>query len=93
VQWCYHALALWMDPSQEAEDAHVAWARGLAAELAPHTTTGVYLNYTSDEGTDRVRSTYGAERYERLVALKDKYDPANLFALNQNIRPSAHARG
>jgi FAD/FMN-containing dehydrogenase len=93
VQWCYHALALWMDPSPEVADAHMAWARALAADLAPHTTTGVYLNYTSDEGADRVRSTYGAERYERLVALKDKYDPGNLFALNQNIRPTARARG
>ena len=71
----------------------MAWARALAADLAPHTTTGVYLNYTSDEGVDRVRSTYGAERYERLVALKDKYDPGNLFALNQNIGPTARGRG
>jgi FAD/FMN-containing dehydrogenase len=49
----------------------------------------VYLNYTSDTGDARVRSTYGAEKYDRLVALKDKYDPENLFRLNQNIRPSA----
>ena len=90
--WCYHAIAMWMDAAPEAEEAHVGWARSLAAELAPHTTDGVYLNYTSDEGAARVRSTYGAERYDRLVALKDKYDPANLFALNQNIRPSSLAR-
>ncbi|HWI09575.1 MAG TPA: FAD-binding oxidoreductase [Solirubrobacteraceae bacterium] len=90
--WCYHALAMWMDPSPEAEEAHVAWARGLAEELEPHTTPGVYLNFTSDQGTERVRSSYGAERYERLVALKDRYDPANLFALNQNIPPSTPAR-
>lgn len=86
--WCYHAISMWTDPSQEVEDAHIAWARELAADLKPHTTTGVYLNYTSDEGAERVRSTYGPERYDRLVALKDTYDPTNLFALNQNIRPS-----
>jgi hypothetical protein len=88
VRWCYHALALWMEPEEEAEEAHVAWARGLADDLRPHTTTGVYLNFTSDGGEDRVRSAYGPEKYARLVALKDRYDPSNLFRLNQNIRPS-----
>jgi FAD/FMN-containing dehydrogenase len=89
VPWCYHALSLWMDPDPATEQAHIAWARELSQGLSPHTTTGVYLNYTSDEGEDRVRSSYGAEKYDRLVALKDKYDPGNLFHLNQNIRPSA----
>jgi FAD/FMN-containing dehydrogenase len=49
----------------------------------------VYLNYTSDQGEERVRSTYGPEKYARLVALKDEYDPTNLFRLNQNIPPAA----
>jgi len=89
VPWCYHALALWMEPDEATADAHVAWARELSDDMQPHTTTGVYLNYTSDTGEARVRSTYGDEKYDRLVALKDKYDPDNLFRLNQNIRPSA----
>ena len=88
VPWCYHALSMWMEPGQEAEDAHVAWARDMAADLAPHTTTGVYLNFVGDEGEERVRSTYGPEKYDRLVALKDRWDPDNLFRLNQNIKPS-----
>lgn len=87
--WCYHAISLWMEPGQDAEDAHIAWARKIQDDLKPYTRPGVYLNFTSDEGEDRVHSTYGAERYARLVALKDAYDPANLFALNQNIRPSS----
>jgi FAD/FMN-containing dehydrogenase len=87
--WCYHALAMWMEPGQEAADAHIGWARGLADAMAPHTTTGAYLNYTSDEGDERVRSTYGPEGYARLVELKDRYDPTNLFHLNQNTGPSA----
>ena len=91
VAWCYHALALWMEPDPETERAHVAWARDFATAMAPHTVPGVYLNYTSDQGEERVRSTYGPEKYERLVALKDKYDPGNLFRLNQNIRPSLEA--
>ena len=90
IPWCYHALAMWMEPGQEVEDTHRAWARGLQADLEPHTTTGVYLNFTSDSvDDDRVRKTFGPEKYARLQALKDQYDPQNLFRLNQNIKPSA----
>jgi FAD/FMN-containing dehydrogenase len=91
MPWIFHALALWTEPDPESADANVSWARKLAAEMAPHTAPGVYLNFTSDEGEDRVRSTYGEERYARLVALKDRYDPTNAFHLNQNIKPSSHA--
>jgi FAD/FMN-containing dehydrogenase len=79
-----------MDPSPAVEQAHVAWARGLADAMQPHVSRGVYLNFTSDTGDDRVRSSYG-ENYERLVELKDEYDPGNMFHLNQNIRPSSEA--
>jgi FAD/FMN-containing dehydrogenase len=89
VAWCYHALSMWMDPSPEAEDAHVAWARDLTESMKPHTTTGVYLNFTNEDDDDRVRKTFGPEKYARLQALKDKYDPDNLFRLNANIKPSS----
>src|SRR3954463_463039 len=89
VPWCYHALALWMEPDAETEQAHRAWAAALSEDLRPHTTEGVYLNYTSDNDEDRVRSTYGPEKYARLVALKDRHDPGNLFRLNANIKPSS----
>jgi FAD/FMN-containing dehydrogenase len=89
VPWCYHALALWMDPDQATADAHVAWAKQLGEDMKPHTTSGAYLNFMSDDAEERVRSTYGPEKYARLVALKDKYDPQNLFRLNANIRPSS----
>jgi FAD/FMN-containing dehydrogenase len=91
VAWCYHALAMWMEPGEEAEAAHREWARKLATDLEPETTDGVYLNFTSDEGEERVRKSYGEEKYARLVELKDKYDPANMFHLNQNIKPSIEA--
>jgi hypothetical protein len=91
VAWCYHALAMWPEPDVETADAHIGWARALAEDIKPHTTDGVYLNYTSDVGDDRVRSAYGPEKYDRLVALKDRYDPGNLFRLNQNIKPSGRA--
>jgi FAD/FMN-containing dehydrogenase len=50
---------------------------------------GVYVNEMANEGEDRVRAAYSPENYERLVSLKNKYDPANLFRLNQNIPPTS----
>jgi hypothetical protein len=73
----------------EAE-ACVRWAREFWDAMQPYSTGGVYVNYLgreADEGADRVKSAYGPEKYQRLVALKNKYDPTNLFRLNQNIRP------
>jgi FAD/FMN-containing dehydrogenase len=63
-----------------------AWARDYWTALAPHHTS-VYVNFLMEEGEDRVRQAYGAERYDRLKTLKRKYDATNLFRRNQNIRP------
>jgi FAD/FMN-containing dehydrogenase len=81
-----HPIAVWDDPTDS--DRHIAWCRNLCNAMRPHTTGGVYLNMTMDEGEDRVRAGYGSAKYRRLVALKDKYDPGNLFCVNQNIKPS-----
>jgi FAD/FMN-containing dehydrogenase len=86
AKWCFHALTLW-PPDMGPDEMHVNWTKDLAAAIKPHTRPGVFLNFVANEGTDRVRSTYGAN-WDRLVAVKDKYDPENLFALNQNIPPS-----
>ena len=88
IPWCYHALGMWLEPDAETEEAHRAWAKQLHDDLEPHTVQGVYLNFTSDGGDARIRATYGEEKYARLQALKDRYDPDNLFRLNHNIKPS-----
>jgi FAD/FMN-containing dehydrogenase len=85
-----HPIAAWQDPAQT--ELHLDWVRRFSAAMAPFTTGGVYLNFEPDEGEERVRAGYGAEKYARLVALKDKWDPDNLFRVNQNIRPSHEAR-
>lgn len=66
--------------------SHVTWAREFSDAMPPH-STGVYVNNLGTEGTDRVRAAYAPETYKRLVALKQTYDPHNVFRLNQNIPP------
>jgi FAD/FMN-containing dehydrogenase len=63
------------------------WARGLWSALAPY-HTGVYVNFLMEEGEERIRQAYGVQKYDRLKALKRKYDPENFFRLNQNISPN-----
>jgi FAD/FMN-containing dehydrogenase len=75
----------------EGFDRHVNWARGVYDALGPALTGGAYINFLSSEGKERVRAAYGTN-YDRLVALKDRYDPTNLFQLNQNIEPSKAKR-
>jgi FAD/FMN-containing dehydrogenase len=77
-------VSIWSDPA--ADEANIAWAREMYAVLRPFAMEGVYVNNLGDEGHDRVKAAYG-ENYDRLLTLKHKYDPNNLFRLNQNIRP------
>ena len=78
--------AKWTDPARDAEN--IEWARDAFSQLQPFVGGGAYSNYLVDEPSERVRAAYGQEVYARLVALKDRYDPANVFRLNQNIEPS-----
>lgn len=81
-----HPIACWSDPAET--DHHIAWARKFSEVLRPYKTGGVYLNFEPDEGEERVRAGYGQEKYARLVALKEEWDPQNIFRVNQNIRPA-----
>jgi FAD/FMN-containing dehydrogenase len=76
-------------PAEDADDQHVAWVREAWKSVRPFSTGGNYLNFqTADEDEERVRATYGAN-FDRLVELKEKYDPENLLRSNRNIRPRA----
>lgn len=70
----------------EGFDQEREWVRNFWSALEPFHTS-VYVNFLMEEGEDRIRQAYGAEKYDRLKALKRKYDPDNFFSLNQNIRP------
>jgi FAD/FMN-containing dehydrogenase len=83
--------ASWLDPSET--DRCVRWTRDFWSDMRRFSTGGVYVNFlTQDEGQERVRAAYGVGKYERLVELKNRYDPANLFQSNQNIKPSTTGR-
>ena len=85
LQWDLVILSSWADPMES--DRNVRWTRQFFDALQPQLSHGVYVNDLGDEGGQRVRDAYG-ENYERLVALKNKYDPTNFFRLNQNIEPA-----
>ena len=76
----------WEDPEQDGE--RVAWSRELFEAAKPYALGGVYVNFVTDEETDRIGAAYGPN-YERLAQVKRKFDPGNLFHLNQNIKPAA----
>ena len=76
--------ALWNKP--EEADASVQWVKGYWQALRAYSPRGAYVNFMADEGEDRVRESYRGN-YDRLVQIKRRYDPTNLFRLNQNIKP------
>jgi FAD/FMN-containing dehydrogenase len=77
-------ISQWTDPAQT--DTGIAWARDTFDALAPYLAERSYTNYLSADDHDRVRQAYGPN-YERLVELKRRYDPGNLFRLNHNLDP------
>jgi len=84
--WMYHALAQWTDPADTPLNR--AWAGELVGAMAPYSRRATHPNHVSTDRRERVRSFYGEETYARLVAVKDRWDPGNVFRHNQNISPS-----
>lgn len=85
AKWALHVLGMWDNPDEDTEQ--VAWVRNVADVTQQWAQKGTYLNYLMDEGEQRVRESFGPN-YDRMVALKNQYDPTNLFCFNQNIKPT-----
>jgi hypothetical protein len=81
-------LSNWLDPT--ADEVNIRWTRELWEMMRPFTLGGDYINQMgleAEEGADRIKAAYGLN-YQRLVALKNRYDPTNLLRHNQNITPT-----
>ncbi len=76
-----------VDPDPANKQRIIDWARSYWEELHPYSSGGAYVNFMMDEGDERIRASYGPN-YNRLAAIKAKYDPQNLFRINQNIKPA-----
>jgi len=85
AKWSEVIVGVGKDPADN--DRMIKWAREYWESVHPYSTGGAYINMIMDEGTDRIKATYG-DNYDRLAAIKATYDPSNLFRVNQNIAPS-----
>ena len=83
----FHTNGMWDDPS--AMDENVAWVKGVTSKLGSHVATGISLNFQTEIYDERLRESWGSAKVERLRSLKERYDPTNLFRLNQNVAPRA----
>lgn len=91
--WAYRdakwGMVMGVDPDPSKKDELIAYARGYWDAIHPYSAGGAYVNMMmDDEGQERVRASY-RHNYERLAQIKRKYDPNNLFHVNQNIKPTA----
>jgi FAD/FMN-containing dehydrogenase len=86
ARWIVNVGAMSPDPAVLAEDR--VWVRELWTALSPYASNvGGYVNFMSEYEADRVRTSYGPAKYQRLAAIKTQYDPNNVFHLNANIQP------
>jgi hypothetical protein len=83
----YAMVIVGVDPDPANKDKIISWTKQYWEAIHPYSAGGAYVNFMMDEGEDRVKATYG-DNYEKLVAIKNKYDPDNLFRTNQNIKPN-----
>src|SRR5215210_6387796 len=85
----WSAVYFGVDPDPDNAERLTEWTKEYWAALHPYSAGGAYVNFMMDEGQERIRATY-QDNFERLVAVKNEYDPTNLFRVNQNIRPTAN---
>ena len=81
------AVIVGVDPDPANREQITSWCKDYWDALHPYSAGGAYVNFMMDEGQDRVQATY-REHYQKLAAIKQKYDPGNLFRVNQNIKPA-----
>jgi FAD/FMN-containing dehydrogenase len=86
--WNLIAWSSWADAAETEKNIH--WTREFWQAMSPFVVSGSYVNYVSDEGDAFARAAYGPN-YDRLVALKNKYDPTNFFHMNHNVKPTRTA--
>ena len=82
----YAVVIVGIDPDPVNKERIINWARDYWSALHPFSENGAYINFMMDEGEDRIKATYG-DNYKKLTEIKAKYDPDNLFRVNQNIKP------
>ena len=87
-EWNFLAWSMWTEPVED--EKNIRWTRECWEGMKPFLIAGAYGNYVTDEGDAIAREAYGCN-YDRLVALKNKYDPTNFFRMNHNIKPSKAA--
>jgi FAD/FMN-containing dehydrogenase len=85
ANWGMVIVGVDADPANN--EKMIAWAKTYSEALRPYTAGGAYINMIMDEGQERVKAAY-RDNYQRLVEIKNKYDPTNFFRVNQNIRPN-----
>jgi FAD/FMN-containing dehydrogenase len=81
-------VILGADPDPAHKGSITEWARNYWQALHPHSAGGAYVNFMMEEGEDRIKATY-RDNYRRLAEVKARYDPQNLFRVNQNITPAS----
>ncbi len=84
AQYVHVIAAMYPDPADTPKN--IAWVREYWTALHPHSTGGGYVNFLMEEGADRIKATYG-DNYAKLASIKGRYDPENVFHLNQNVAP------
>lgn len=86
ARYLYAVIGIWLDASEDPQ-VHTGWTQALWEQVG-HERTGVYVNFLDNEGPERIFDAYPPATYARLAAIKRRYDPQNLFRLNQNIAPT-----
>ncbi len=84
----WSAVFFGVDPDPANNERIISWTKEYWDAVHPHSGGGAYVNFMMDEGQELVKATY-RDNFEKLVAIKNEYDPTNLFRVNQNIRPTA----